>query len=534
MRKTLRLLSLTLLASLPLAAQQNTRGSAGTRPALAKPSLVVLISVDQLASDYMARWGRELTGGLGRLRKEGAWYARARHDHAIAETAPGHATMLSGRHPVSTGISSNSQGVNDFAVPLLGAADTGATPARFKGTTLLDWMLAADPQTRSLSVSRKDRGAILPIGRTKTHVYWYATNGTFTTSRYYADTLPSWVQRFNARGIPALYAGRRWTLSQDARHYQEPDTVLFESKGENTTFPHLAPSDPVQLAKEFKEWPWMDDETVGLALEGVRSLGIGDSKTRTDLLVVSLSTTDAVGHRYGPDSREIHDQIHQVDRAIGVLLDSLIAWRGKDGLVVALTSDHGVGPMPEQKSAYYHNDAAQRVNVLRAWELSRRAMIAAGVDSNAAYYDDAWTVRDRAAFDRVGVHPDSFAMIFVRQLRQTNGVERAVLLSSLAKVDTTRDHIARRWLHMFPAEGPARAVVSLKPFTYFHSTDYYTHGTPYDYDTLVPLIFWGSGIIPGERTGARVVDLAPTLAARLGIKPLEPLDGSPLRVIRGR
>src|SRR5919198_6670404 len=163
-----------------------------------RPKLVVVITVDQLRPDYLTRWKGQLTGGLAQLMTEGAFFTEGYQDHAVTETAPGHATILSGMWPAHTGIIRNAEGVLDSLAPLLGTAGPGASPRRFRGTTLVDWLKAVDPTARALSVSRKDRGAILPIGQAKEQVYWYQS-GLFTTSRYYADSLPSWVQAFNAR-----------------------------------------------------------------------------------------------------------------------------------------------------------------------------------------------------------------------------------------------------------------------------------------------------------------------------------------------
>jgi len=160
----------------------------------ARPKLVVVITVDQLRPDYLDRWKRQLTGGLFQLVNEGAVFADGYQDHAVTETAPGHSTILSGLWPAHTGIVRNSQGVQDSTAPLLEVTGPGASPRRFRGTTLVDWLKASDPTARALSVSRKDRGAILPIGRAKEQVYWYQS-GLFTTSHYYADSLPRWLQR---------------------------------------------------------------------------------------------------------------------------------------------------------------------------------------------------------------------------------------------------------------------------------------------------------------------------------------------------
>src|SRR6266540_4509311 len=181
-------------------------------PAPSRPKLVVVITVDQLRPDYLDRWKSQLTGGLFQLVNEGAVFADGYQDHAVTETAPGHSTILSGLWPAHTGIINNLQGVQDSAATLLGGVNgPGASPRRFRGTTLFDWLKAVDPTVRALSVSRKDRGAILPIGRAKEQVYWYQS-GLFTTSRYYADSLPRWVQAFNARRLPFKAANTTWSL----------------------------------------------------------------------------------------------------------------------------------------------------------------------------------------------------------------------------------------------------------------------------------------------------------------------------------
>src|SRR4051812_2962830 len=165
----------------------------------ATPRLVVFLTVDQFRPDYLDRWSSQLTGGLARLSKHGAFFTNAFQDHGVTETAPGHSVTMSGRFPRSTGILRNAAGVEDLQAPLLTSRDPGASPFRFRGSALIDWMRSRDPRSRALSISRKDRGAILPLGRAKQSVFWYATsNGQFTTSRYYADTLPDWIRRVNA------------------------------------------------------------------------------------------------------------------------------------------------------------------------------------------------------------------------------------------------------------------------------------------------------------------------------------------------
>lgn len=529
-----RLALLALIASLAL--QVSFAQSPVDRravPAVARPTLVVFITVDQMRADYFRRFESQLQGGLSRMYKGGAFFAKGFQDHGITETAPGHASTMSGRFPVHTGIADNVAGVSTRAAPLIDAGEMGASPFRFQGTTLIDWIKGAQPSMRFLSVSRKDRGAILPIGRTKGDVYWYSANGTFTTSRYYADSLPGWVRAFNARHLPQSFAGKAWTTLLPSSKYAEPDSIALESVGVDFTFPHLAPADSAGAAGAAAGFPWMDDITLALALAGVKELGLGDSSSRTDVLAVSLSALDAVGHRFGPDSRELHDQVLRLDRALGTFLDSLDRMRDTRRIVVALAGDHGMTPFPDLKSSIYPNRDAKRVNLDNVWRTNRSRMIEAGVDSMAMTFEGGiFSVRDAAAFTKASVDVDSAAARLAADALVVQGVLRADLLTSLAKADTTRDAIARRWLHTFAPNGAVRMIVTLTPYSYWEDVRYATHGSPHDSDANVPVLFYGAGVRPGRYPDVvRVVDMAPTLAALVGVKPLELLDGRVLRQV---
>jgi arylsulfatase A-like enzyme len=498
-----------------------------------RPTLIVFITVDQMRSDYFQRFDKQLTGGLRRLFDSSAFFVDGYQDHAITETAPGHSETMSGRFPVHTGITMNSKGVNGVAgAEIIGGSvptDPAAAPIRFQGTTLTDWLSAANPATRVLSVSRKDRGAILPIGRSKRDVYWWtASNATFSTSRYYRDTLPAWVRRFNARRPGQQYAGKSWTLLLPASEYPEPDSVPAENHGANFTFPHIVPTDSQAAARSAAAYPWMDEIILQFALDGVSALGLGDSPARTDMLAISLSTTDAIGHAYGPDSRELHDQILRLDRSLGVFLDSLFKMRDGRRVVVALTGDHGMSPLPAIKSTIYANHDAKVVSVAPEWRAFRARLAAAGVDSTAVAIEDGSVVvvTKPDAFVRAHVRADSAIESFAKDVRRVDGVLRADMLTELAKDDTTNDAIARRWLHMFVPGGDVRLVITLTPFSYWYPGNSPTHGSPHDSDAHVPVLFFGDGVKAGRYSGfVRVVDMAPTLAAIAGVKPLEKIDG---------
>lgn len=499
-----------------------------TIPESGDPSLVVLLVVDQLRPDYLDRYAGQWTGGFARLLAEGAVYLNGRQDHAVTSTAPAHSTMLSGRVPARTGIASNDLGVESDDWPLLGTTGRGASPARFRGSTLLDWLRARDARTRALSVSPKDRGAILPVGTAKGDVFWWS-GGRFTTSRWYADELPAWVREFNARpGLRAL-RGRRWDLLLPAAEYAEPDSQPWERGGREVAFPHLVPADDAGWLGRGYRYPWMDSLALSLALEGVRRTGLGRGG-RTDLLSVSLSTTDRVGHDYGPDSRELHDHLLRLDRWLGVFLDSL-APLAPGGVVLALTSDHGVHPFPEAERAAGRD--AGRVEV-RDWVSRTRDSLEARWGSGFGLrFDSGLLLADLDALRARGVDADAFAVRLAAALRARPGIAAAWSPRELAALPPDHE-AAALWRRALPPDLQwAVVAVPREGWLWGEGSTTTDHGTPALIDRTIPVIFWGPGV-PARRCDAvvRSVDIAPTLAALLRVAATEPLDGFPVPLDR--
>jgi arylsulfatase A-like enzyme len=468
------------------------------RPARQPAGLVVLITVDQMRADYLDRFGPQLTGGLARLMRNGAWFTNAHQDHAITETAPGHAPLLSGRFPRSTGIAAIRAGVDDGASPLIDVPSApGASPRRCIGTTLVDWLKDANRASRTLSVSRKDRGAILPVGRAREQVYWYVDHGRFTTSRYYAARVPPWVRQFNDRKLPASYAGRNWTPLLPDSAYHERDSVAVEGGGAiESVFPHGIPNNRSSATVLVQIMPWMDDIVLALALQGMQTLKLG-SGLQTDVLAISLSSTDAIGHAYGPDSKEIHDQVLRVDRAIGVFLDSLYRLRDSTRIAVVFTSDHGVGTIPEIASDSVR-PRPTRVSLHPLLGLVRQELAKARVDTSAIDVDEQIVMVNRAAFRHARVNADSVLDEFARRAREILGVSRVDRFKDLLAGDTIGDPLARRWTHQFSARDSVELVVTLTPLSVWGFGNVAGHGSLYDYDTHVPLIFLGAWFRPGR------------------------------------
>jgi len=514
-----------LLAAAPVAAQSAVR-----------PTLEVLIVVDQMRPDYFDRYGTEFTGGLARFLRTGVVFANGFQDHALTETAPGHSTLLSGRPPASTGIFANDLGVIDSATVLLPASATslrlwpGSSPRRFRGTGLYDWLRARDSATRVLAVSRKDRAAILPVGRARGSVFWYAA-GVFTTSSWYGDSVPSWLYAWNMRGGPAALAGKEWGLFRDPATYTEPDSMPFENSefGEQDfTFPHRLPADTARLLLKLRDYPWMDSLILDVALEGVRRTGVG-RREGTDLLVVSLSSTDAIGHDYGPDSRELHDQLLRLDHWLGWFLDSLAVLVPREGTVFALTADHGVQSFPElagKAGRVSFKAMAQRISQ----EYLSRYGIPIGVT-----WDLGLITADIAALRAREVNVDSLADALAREARTMPGVERVFTPRLLARAPAG-DETARLWRRTIPPQqGWLIAATSRPGWIWVDAPGWTEHGTTQRVDMHVPIIFMGPGLAP-RRISRKVTteDIGPTFAALAGVRPTEPVSGRVLPEIAPR
>ncbi|HEY6223463.1 MAG TPA: alkaline phosphatase family protein [Gemmatimonadales bacterium] len=504
-------------------------------PAPVRPRLVVVITVDQLRPDYLTRWRNQLTGGF-RLLQSGAVFTNAFEDHGVTETAPGHSTILSGRWPAHTGILIN-PGVLDSSTKLLETDGPGASPRAFRGTALFDWLHATSAASRALSVSRKDRGAILPIGTARQDVYWYQS-GIFTTSTYYRDSLPRWVRAFNAQRIPFKAAGHQYGLLLPDSAYAEPDSEPWENGGHGVTFPHYLPTDSARAALVYPAVSSMDSLTLAFALAGADAMRLGRGDV-TDLLSVSLSTTDAIGHAFGPDSREIHDQVLRVDRYLGWFLERLFDRYGRDNLLIVLTADHGVTPYPDFSRLHGHPQAefvgidtlVDAVNQQLDHAISTTAATSAASAPRSWFAFDSGILfqRDNGRLAALGFRSDSVVDVVARRIRAVAGVARVDTPASLAAADTTADPIARRWRHELAPDAGAALVVTLADWNAWELPGVppiAMHGQPSDLDAHVPLIFWGQGMrggIYGAR--ANTVDIAPTLARLLGLSPLSVVDG---------
>ena len=510
-------------------------GSAALQGPTAPPAtrLVVLIAVDQMRADYLARFSSQWTGGFARLYHGGTVFEHGQQDHAATETAPGHSTLLSGRYPAHTGIALNNRGVQDRSSPVLGADnDTiGASPRRFRGTTLVDWMLARDSGLRVLSVSRKDRAAIFPIGRARAPVYWFY-NGAFSTSRYYADTLPSWVRSFNAGVDTTAVRKATWSLLLPDSAYAEADSVPYENGGADYLFPHRFVATAAAPGRDLSVLPAIDSLTLAFALAGIHALRLG-SRGGPDLLSISLSNTDAVGHAFGPDSREIHDHLLHVDRWLGQFLDSLSQIVPAAGTVLVLTADHGVTSIPEYTFLVRHQQAG-RVSINGvAWGAT--AALARRTRGDFAIEADGGLISaDVEALRSHGVDVDSLSATLAEQAGQLRGVVQVYTPRTLALAPGS-DSSAVLWRRLLPPDyGWLICAITAPGYVWSAGGPSAEHGGAHPEDIAVPIVFYGPGIRAQlvERP-VSTVDIGPTLAALVGVTPTEPVDGHLLPEVIG-
>ena len=482
------------------------------------PKLVVLIVVDQFRYDYLTRFRTDYTGGIGRMLENGAVYSNARYAQAPTVTAVGHSVLMTGAMPTTSGVVGNTwyeretarlvTSVCDPAAHNLGTetprietrcedADA-ASPRRLLVSTLGDELRNQDPNSRVVGVSLKARSAILPTGHRATGAFWFDDRtGRFVSSDYYFPTLPQWVDEFNRQGLATAYAGRPWEGF--------PAWSFQAEAGSSRPFERLAAS------------PWGNELVARLAEAAVAGEKLGQ-RGHLDVLTISFSANDYVGHQVGPDAPEVRDMCRRTDTLIGHLVDEITARVGANSTTFVLTSDHGVAPLPEQLAAqhmpggYVYLDLEDTARTALARQFGPAPYIAAVVD-NIIYFDYR-VLRERKVELDAACRAVADALRAVPQAH----VARVLLASQLAH-GGYGDDIDRAFVNGYYAGRSGDVILVLEPyFQLFSKSSKTTHFSPYTYDTHVPLMFYGAGIRPGlYHENVEINDVAPTLAVVMGV-----------------
>lgn len=515
-----------------------------------RPRLVLLIAVDQFRYDYLERFGDLFgEGGLRRLQRDGASWVNANYDHVPTETAPGHATMMTGAWPAETGIVGNEwfernakgdggrrvANSEDSDVKLFGGGEKerGSSPRRLLASTLGDELrLSSGGRSKVIGVSLKDRSAILPAGRLANAAYWYSVEtGRIVTSDYYVTALPAWVASFNATPPGAKYKGQVWgRLLGDEREYlrragpDDPEWEWKPAKAEpaESRFPHRLPdADGRQLYDAFQSTPFANDELVNFAREALVREELGADEF-TDVLTVSFSSNDFVGHRFGPYSQEVMDITLRTDRQIAALLEAVEQRVGLRNTLVAFTADHGVAPVPEHSDSLRlpglrinQNDVKSKVkDALRERFERPNDSRNRGEDYFLEYTAKNGNVYlNLEALRRDGVSREEAERVACEGAMRVAGFARCYTRTQLERgAVPAADAIARRVLHGYNPRRNGDVVLVPQAFNLVvtYTADHYS---PYSYDTHVPVIIMGSGIAPGRYAQpASPADIAPTLA----------------------
>ncbi|MCI0693115.1 alkaline phosphatase family protein [candidate division KSB1 bacterium] len=546
----LRRYFIVLSLALVLAAAFFTSCSRWFKPAT--PRLAVVIVVDQMRYDYFVRFAGLFSGGLAKLWREGAVFTNVHHDHAVTETAPGHATLLTGSHPSHHGIVANDwrgrqTGRNVYCVDdsnsaLVKSGDKAANdtyavdgkgPHRLRRHTLGDWLKAKYPRAKVISVSGKDRSAILMAGFEADAAYWfYAPIGGFVSSRYYIEALPAWAAQWNVEHHADRYHGKAWEKSHPEKDYFVSREDLFnaEGDGERTTFPHeFAADDTAATAanaidKRFYDWlsntPFVDVLTLEFAQQAVQAERLGADDT-PDLLLIGLKATDAIGHDYGPLSQESEDNLLRLDTELARFFAFLEKQVGLKNCLIALSADHGVLPLPEElRRRGFESARLSKAEATDEVKSVEREMQQEWQTNRRILRSWLWDVDlDYAVADSLGMAPAELRAAVAAKLRSVSFLSEVFTSDELSATDgAAREHLERQRHSFYPGRSPDLAM-QIKPYYLVSSKPQgTTHGSPHNYDSHVPMIFWGERVRPGRIDSPhKTIDFAPTLAQWLSL-----------------
>ncbi len=517
-----------------------------------KPKLAVIIVVDQMRADHLSRFAGVYPFGFKRLLDEGAVFTNAHHDHAYTMTAVGHAAISTGVYPSRNGIVGNSwfdrkenkkvYCCEDTLAPLLGYPDEalykGRSPLRMLEPPIGDWLKEVSPKSKVFGVSRKDRAAILSTGVKADGAYWYSHNdGYMITSEYYEKSYPKWVEEFNESRLVDTYFEDGWHKFADEEVYlmAREDTCRVEYDGKHTAFPHNFAEKSEEPDKNYYDrlqgTPFVDALILEFSKALVENEGLGEDKA-PDILFVGCSAADALGHDFGPLSQESLDHFLRLDHYLGDFFTFLDERVGKENYITVLSSDHGVLPMPEELARRGYD--SKRIPGWRLQADLRKAI--AGVarelgisGSLVKEWSGTGLVIDYSRIDSAGVAHEKVNGMLVDSLKQIALLEDVYTKDELSNGTAGGRPYRQLYAHSFHPERTGDLFLRLKEFHLVHDSCGTSHGSPYHYDTHIPIVFCGPGVKKGTHAErVRTIDIAPTLAGFLGIDAPPDIDGTSL------
>jgi predicted AlkP superfamily pyrophosphatase or phosphodiesterase len=514
---------------------------------------VVGVVVDQMRPEYLYRFADGFTeGGFKRLMREGFINHNTHYNYVPTYTGPGHASVYSGATPATHGIVGNNWYSRELKSEVYCVGDTttravgsssgnSASPHRLLVTSLADELkLATNRRAKVVGVSIKDRSAVLPAGHIPDGAYWYDRGtGRFITSTYYREALPEWVNSFNARGLANQYLDSTWTLLLPETAYQnsgpddQPYEMVFKGKT-SATFPYALS----ELRKENDDFdllpstPWGNRLVTDLALAALEGEALGADET-VDLLAVSYSSPDIMGHEFGLRSRELHDMYLRLDREIARLLEELDRRVGKGNYMLFLTADHAAADVPqflidERIPAGYY--AAKPLTVGLDAHLQKQFKQAGMVE----YITNEQVYLDHTKIAAAGLNLAELQQATVEYLTQQAYIVDAFTATQMRQHEYSQG--IRHLLQMGYFRARSGDVLFLLHPAWIHEMSYgTTHGSGYNYDTHVPLLWYGWEVTEGESFERQnITDIAPTISHKLGIGLPNGATGNPIKEVLKR
>lgn len=511
-----------------------------------RPRLVVGIVVDQMRYEYLTEyWDKFSDDGFKRMINEGYNFENMHFNYFPMKTGPGHAAVYTGAGPAVNGIVGNSwynrelgrseYVAEDQEVSTVGVSgDVGRmSPKNMVSTTWTDALKDATRESKVVGISLKDRGAILPAGHIGDMAFWFdRESGNFVSSTWYMEELPQWVQQFNARGDVQAYSDSTWNTLYNIEEYtaSNSDDTPYEGAfdwEDAPVFPHELGKSESSSYRRLAYSPFGNTLLKDLALEAIRYEYLGEDDF-TDVLTISFSSTDHIGHQFGPHSVELQDTYLRLDRDLAELFSQLDEEVGQVNYLVFLTSDHGVVDVPQElidrnlPGGYF--DRSEALNAL-----SNYLNDEFGSGDWIEYYTDQQVYLNHNLIEEAGESLTEMQEKAADFLLQFEGVLSTNTAENYKTQDYS-DHLQQMYQRGFFEERSGDVFIQLKPGWLDRSSSTGTnHVSPYNYDTHVPMLMHGWGVPQGSTSKRVEISLiAPTISNMLGISLP---SGSPANVL---
>ena len=528
--KVISFLSMALLGCGTASAQQSNAA------AIERPKLVVGIVVDQMRWDYLYRYQKRYTdGGFKRLLGEGFSCENTMIPYVPSVTAIGHTCIYTGSVPSIHGIASNNfvkdgkkvYCTDDDSVKPVGTTSAAAlmSPRNLWVSTIGDEMkIASNGRAKVVGVALKDRASILPAGHNPNGAFWFDDQtGCFITSSYYMDRLPKWVEAFNDKRLPEQYLSQKWNTLYPKNTYTESTTD--ENEYENGIREGVKATLPLNLPELYKKYgygiirntPFGNSLTLDMAKAAIDGEQLG-ADDETDLLAVSCSSTDYIGHQVGTHAIETEDTYLRLDKAIADFLTYLDSKVGKGNYLVFLSADHGAmnnaAFLQDRRIPAGSWDAsatAKKLNHVLAKEYPEAGDIVKTVMNYQVFFNRDVIKSKQLDFDNI-------KQTVVNVLKEDPSVQYACDMAK-ASTESIPEEVKSRIINGYNRERSGDVVIILKPNFYAHGMKGTDHGAWNSYDTHIPLVFMGWGIKHGATTKQTfMTDIAPTIAAMLHVQ----------------